>query len=130
MNEMQSEKRYWVILMESPSRYSIRVLTEDMLSDNASFNAETLDEEVMDTLEFVEPAYILPDLQNAVALVKANSDETDVLLIPDNVKVLLECDEMDQQLAIQHAEKDLKAMLRLLEDIANYNPQENYDEQD
>lgn len=130
MNEMQSEQRYWVILMESPSRYSIRVVTEDMLSDNASFDADTLDDEIMETLEYVEPAYILPDLQNAVALVKANSAETDVLLIPDNIKVLLECDEMDAQLAIQHAEKDLKAMLRLLEDIAKHNPQENYDEQD
>mgnify|MGYP004403310507 FL=1 len=116
--------------MESPSRYSIRVVTEDMLSDNASFDADTLDDEIMETLEYVEPAYILPDLQNAVALVKANSEETDVLLIPDNIKVLLECDEMDAQLAIQHAEKDLKAMLRLLEDIAKHNPQENYDEQD
>tara|TARA_B100000287_G_C20331393_1_gene661926 strand:- start:297 stop:677 length:381 start_codon:yes stop_codon:yes gene_type:complete len=124
------DKRYWVVLMESPSRYSIRVITEDMLSDHADFESDTIDEEIADALDFVEPAYILPDLQNAIQIVKANAAETDTLLIPDNIRMLMEVDEMDQQLAIQNAEKDLKAMLRLLEDLRNYEPKENYDEQD
>ncbi len=130
MNEMQSEQRYWVVLMESPSRYSVRVVTEDMLSDYAGFNSDTIDEEIADALDFVEPAYILPDLQDAVGIVKANAADTDTLLIPDNVRMLLEVDQMDQQLSLQHAEKGLSAMLRLLEDIANYEQKENYDEQD
>lgn len=129
MNDMH-DKRYWVVLMESPSRYSIRVVTEDMLSDHADFESDTIDEEIADALDFVEPAYILPDLQNAIQIVKANAAETDTLLIPDNIRMLMEVDEMDQQLAIQNAEKDLKAMLRLLEDLRNYEPKENYDEQD
>ena len=129
MNDMH-DKRYWVVLMESPSRYSIRVITEDMLSDHADFESDTIDEEIADALDFVEPAYILPDLQNAIQIVKANSAETDTLLIPDNIRMLMEVDEMDQQLAMQNAEKDLKAMLRLLEDLRNYEPKENYDEQD
>ncbi len=129
MNDMH-DKRYWVVLMESPSRYSIRVITEDMLSDHADFESDTIDEEIADALDFVEPAYILPDLQNAIQIVKANAAETDTLLIPDNIRMLMEVDEMDQQLAIQNAEKDLKAMLRLLEDLRNYEPKENYDEQD
>ena len=129
MNDMH-DKRYWVVLMESPSRYSIRVITEDMLSDHADFESDTIDEEIADALDFVEPAYILPDLQNAIQIVKVNAAETDTLLIPDNIRMLMEVDEMDQQLAIQNAEKDLKAMLRLLEDLRNYEPKENYDEQD
>ena len=129
MNDMH-DKRYWVVLMESPSRYSIRVITEDMLSDHADFESDTIDEEIADALDFVEPAYILPDLQNAIQIVKANAAETDTLLIPDNIRMLMEVDEMDQQLAMQNAEKDLKAMLRLLEDLRNYEPKENYDEQD
>ena len=129
MNDMH-DKRYWVVLMESPSRYSIRVVTEDMLSDHADFESDTIDEEIADALDFVEPAYILPDLQNAIQIVKANAAETDTLLIPDNIRMLMEVDEMDQQLAMQNAEKDLKAMLRLLEDLRNYEPKENYDEQD
>jgi len=129
VNDMH-DKRYWVVLMESPSRYSIRVVTEDMLSDHADFESDTIDEEIADALDFVEPAYILPDLQNAIQIVKANAAETDTLLIPDNIRMLMEVDEMDQQLAIQNAEKDLKAMLRLLEDLRNYEPKENYDEQD
>ena len=129
MNDMH-DKRYWVVLMESPSRYSIRVVTEDMLSDHADFESDTIDEEIADALDFVEPAYILPDLQNAIQIVKVNAAETDTLLIPDNIRMLMEVDEMDQQLAIQNAEKDLKAMLRLLEDLRNYEPKENYDEQD
>tara|TARA_B100000085_G_scaffold217838_1_gene202423 strand:+ start:97 stop:477 length:381 start_codon:yes stop_codon:yes gene_type:complete len=124
------DKRYWVVLMESPSRYSIRVVTEDMLSDHADFESDTIDEEIADALDFVEPAYILPDLQNAIQIVKVNAAETDTLLIPDNIRMLMEVDEMDQQLAMQNAEKDLKAMLRLLEDLRNYEPKENYDEQD
>tara|TARA_R100000005_G_C4968419_1_gene182313 strand:+ start:545 stop:925 length:381 start_codon:yes stop_codon:yes gene_type:complete len=124
------DKRYWVVLMESPSRYSIRVVTEDMLSDHADFESDTIDEEIADALDFVEPAYILPDLQNAIQIVKANAAETDTLLIPDNIRMLMEVDEMDQQLAMQNAEKDLKAMLRLLEDLRNHEPKENYDEQD
>ncbi len=129
MNDMH-DKRYWVVLMESPSRYSIRVVTEDMLSDHADFESDTIDEEIADALDFVEPAYILPDLQNAIQIVKVNAAETDTLLIPDNIRMLMEVDEMDQQLAMQNAEKDLKAMLRLLEDLRNYEPKENYDEQD
>ncbi len=129
MNDMH-DKRYWVVLMESPSRYSIRVVTEDMLSDHADFESDTIDEEIADALDFVEPAYILPDLQNAIQIVKANAAETDTLLIPDNIRMLMEVDEMDQQLAMQNAEKDLKAMLRLLEDLRNHEPKENYDEQD
>ena len=129
MNDMH-DKRYWVVLMESPSRYSIRVITEDMLSDHADFESDTIDEEIADALDFVEPAYILPDLQNAIQIVKVNAAETDTLLIPDNIRMLMEVDEMDQQLAMQNAEKDLKAMLRLLEDLRNYEPKENYDEQD
>ena len=129
MNDMH-DKRYWVVLMESPSRYSIRVITEDMLSDHADFESDTIDEEIADALDFVEPAYILPDLQNAIQIVKANAAETDTLLIPDNIRMLMEVDEMDQQLAMRNAEKDLKAMLRLLEDLRNHEPKENYDEQD
>ena len=129
MNDMH-DKRYWVVLMESPSRYSIRVITEDMLSDHTDFESDTIDEEIADALDFVEPAYILPDLQNAIQIVKVNAAETDTLLIPDNIRMLMEVDEMDQQLAMQNAEKDLKAMLRLLEDLRNYEPKENYDEQD
>lgn len=129
MNDMH-DKRYWVVLMESPSRYSIRVVTEDMLSDHADFESDTIDEEIADALDFVEPAYILPDLQNAIQIVKVNAAETDTLLIPDNIRMLMEVDEMDQQLAMRNAEKDLKAMLRLLEDLRNHEPKENYDEQD
>ena len=129
MNDMH-DKRYWVVLMESPSRYSIRVITEDMLSDHADFESDTIDEEIADALDFVEPAYILPDLQNAIQIVKVNAAETDTLLIPDNIRMLMEVDEMDQQLAMRNAEKDLKAMLRLLEDLRNHEPKENYDEQD
>ena len=129
MNDMH-DKRYWVVLMESPSRYSIRVVNEDMLSDHADFESDTIDEEIADALDFIEPAYILPDLQNAIQIVKVNAAETDTLLIPDNIRMLMEVDEMDQQLSMQHAEKDLKAMLRLLEDLRNYEPKENYDEQD